>query len=84
MKHERGEHLTGCLLFDLNCARVAMLAAPAAPAAESPEPQPLTDDNWEEWHRKLGWLICAYDVLVAARCARFTGQPADAAMKETP
>jgi hypothetical protein len=41
-------------------------------------------DNWEEWHRKLGWLICAYDVLVAARCAQVTWQPADAAMKETP
>ena len=24
-------------------------------------------ENWEEWHTKLGWLICAWDVLVASR-----------------
>jgi hypothetical protein len=24
-------------------------------------------DNWEAWHARLGWLICAWDVLVAHR-----------------
>lgn len=26
-------------------------------------------ENWEEWHTRLGWLICAYDVLLEARRA---------------
>lgn len=24
-------------------------------------------DSREEWHTRLGWLMCAYDVMVAAR-----------------
>lgn len=32
-------------------------------------------ENWETWHTKLGWLICAYDVLIAARCAQSAPQP---------
>lgn len=24
-------------------------------------------ENWEDWHAKLGWLICAYDVMLEAR-----------------
>ena len=23
--------------------------------------------DWDEWHTRLGWLICAWDVLVAHR-----------------
>jgi hypothetical protein len=26
-------------------------------------------ESWEEWHTRLGWLICAYEVLVATRAA---------------
>jgi hypothetical protein len=24
-------------------------------------------EDWEMWHRRLGWLVCAWDVLVEAR-----------------
>lgn len=53
MRHDRGEHLSGCHLFDLNLARAAMLAARPAhvpeagcgniPAAAKREP--LTDEQ---------------------------------------
>jgi hypothetical protein len=23
-------------------------------------------ENWEEWHARLGWLMCAYEVMVEA------------------
>jgi hypothetical protein len=29
---------------------------------------PLTSiEDKDEWHKRLGWLICAYDVLIAVR-----------------
>lgn len=31
---------------------------------------PLTKVSPEEWHTRLGWLICAYDVLLATRKIR--------------
>ena len=28
-------------------------------------------DGWEEWHTRLGWLMCAWDVLVQHRRSPF-------------
>ncbi len=40
--------------------------SPAMIRAVRDHPTTKTED-WETWHAKLGWLICAYDVLLEAR-----------------
>lgn len=53
MKHDRGEHLSGCHLVDLNLARVAMLNAPPA-AAQVPLTKPEMEAEYLRIQKQIG------------------------------
>lgn len=52
-------------------AREVTMAMPLHPTPgmlKAVREDPTTkSETWEEWHTRLGWLVCAYEVMVAAR-----------------